>query len=147
MTQLANEIMQAGLKETPGWKQAQAQQEAMRITEVNEQPPVRRQPTFVFVNPPSPPFSVFEPVRVGVPDNHLYTAGRSSAQDDSHGSLCRKHEVQSTGWFAGNIHDLGFFRPYRFQPSTKRKTCRTSLKSKRKSKTLKPFVQRVRRWV
>ena len=33
MTQLANEIMQAGLKETPGWKQAQAQQETMRIGE------------------------------------------------------------------------------------------------------------------
>lgn len=33
MTQLANEIMQAGLKETPGWKRAQAQQEAMRIGE------------------------------------------------------------------------------------------------------------------
>ena len=31
MTQLANEIMQAGLKETPGWKQAQAQQEAMQM--------------------------------------------------------------------------------------------------------------------
>ena len=33
MTQLANEIMQAGLKETPGWKQAEAQQEAMRMGE------------------------------------------------------------------------------------------------------------------
>ena len=33
MTQLANEIMQAGLKETPGWKQAQAQQEAMQMRE------------------------------------------------------------------------------------------------------------------
>ena len=33
MTRLANEIMQAGLKETPGWKQAQVQQEAMRIGE------------------------------------------------------------------------------------------------------------------
>ena len=33
MTQLANEIMQAGLKETPGWKRAQAQQEAMRMGE------------------------------------------------------------------------------------------------------------------
>ena len=33
MTQLANEIMQAGLKETPGWKQAQAQQEAMQTRE------------------------------------------------------------------------------------------------------------------
>ena len=31
MTQLANEIMQAGLKDSPGWKQAQAQQEAMRM--------------------------------------------------------------------------------------------------------------------
>jgi len=33
MTQLANEIMQAGLKETPGWKQAQAQREAMQMGE------------------------------------------------------------------------------------------------------------------
>jgi hypothetical protein len=33
MTQLANEIMQAGLKETPGWQQAQAQRESMRIGE------------------------------------------------------------------------------------------------------------------
>jgi len=33
MTQLANEIMQAGLKDSPGWKQAQAQQEAMQMRE------------------------------------------------------------------------------------------------------------------
>ena len=33
MTQLANEIMQAGLKETPGWKQARAQQEAIQMGE------------------------------------------------------------------------------------------------------------------
>jgi len=33
MTQLANEILQAGLKETPGWKQAQAEQEAMQVGE------------------------------------------------------------------------------------------------------------------
>ena len=33
MTQLANEIMQAGLKETPGWKRAQAQLETMQIRE------------------------------------------------------------------------------------------------------------------
>ena len=31
MTQLANEIMQAGLKDSPGWKQARAQQETMRM--------------------------------------------------------------------------------------------------------------------
>ena len=33
MTQLANEIMQAGLKDSAGWKQAQAQQEAMQMRE------------------------------------------------------------------------------------------------------------------
>lgn len=33
MTQLANNLVEAGLKESPGWKQAQAQQEAMRLGE------------------------------------------------------------------------------------------------------------------
>ncbi len=33
MTQLANEIMQTGLKDSPGWKLAEAQQEAMRMGE------------------------------------------------------------------------------------------------------------------
>ena len=33
MTQLANEIMQAGLKDTPGWQEAQAQQEAIQMGE------------------------------------------------------------------------------------------------------------------
>ncbi len=33
MTRLANELVEAGLKETPGWKQAQAQQESMRVGE------------------------------------------------------------------------------------------------------------------
>jgi hypothetical protein len=33
MTRLANDLVEAGLKETPGWKQAQAQQQAMRIGE------------------------------------------------------------------------------------------------------------------
>ena len=37
MTRLANEIVQAGLKDSVGWKEAQAQQEAMRMGEgVNE---------------------------------------------------------------------------------------------------------------
>ena len=33
MTRLANDLVEAGLKETPGWKQAEAQQEAMRMGE------------------------------------------------------------------------------------------------------------------
>jgi len=33
MTQLANDLVEAGLKETPGWHQARAQQETMRIGE------------------------------------------------------------------------------------------------------------------
>lgn len=33
MTQLANEILQAGLKDTPGWQEAQAQQEAIQMGE------------------------------------------------------------------------------------------------------------------
>lgn len=32
MTRLANDVVEAGLKESPGWKQAQAQ-EAMRMAE------------------------------------------------------------------------------------------------------------------
>ena len=31
MTRLANEIVQAGLKDSVGWKEAQAQQEAMQM--------------------------------------------------------------------------------------------------------------------
>jgi len=34
MTQLANNLVEAGLKETPGWQQAKAQQEAMELREV-----------------------------------------------------------------------------------------------------------------
>jgi hypothetical protein len=33
MTRLAHEIMQAGLKDSHGWKEAQAQQEATRLGE------------------------------------------------------------------------------------------------------------------
>jgi hypothetical protein len=33
MTQLANEIISAGLKDSHGWKEAQAQQESMRMRE------------------------------------------------------------------------------------------------------------------
>jgi hypothetical protein len=33
MTRLANDLVEAGLKETPGWKQAEAQHEAMRMGE------------------------------------------------------------------------------------------------------------------
>ena len=33
MTRLANELVEAGLKETPGWKLAQMQQEAMQMGE------------------------------------------------------------------------------------------------------------------
>ena len=33
MTRLANDLVEAGLKDSPGWKQAQAQQEAMRMGE------------------------------------------------------------------------------------------------------------------
>ena len=33
MTHLANDLVEAGLKDSPGWKQAQAQQEAMRMRE------------------------------------------------------------------------------------------------------------------
>ena len=33
MTHLANDLVEAGLKETPDWKQARAQQEAMRMGE------------------------------------------------------------------------------------------------------------------
>jgi len=33
MTQLANNLVEAGLKDSAGWKQAQAQQEAMRMGE------------------------------------------------------------------------------------------------------------------
>jgi hypothetical protein len=33
MTQLANNLIEAGLRESPGWKEAQAQQEAMRLRE------------------------------------------------------------------------------------------------------------------
>jgi len=33
MTQLANNLVEAGLKETTGWQQAQAQQESMRLGE------------------------------------------------------------------------------------------------------------------
>lgn len=33
MTQLANDLIASGLKETPGWKEAQAQQEAMQMGE------------------------------------------------------------------------------------------------------------------
>ena len=33
MTQLANNLVELALKETPGWKEAQAQQEAMRMGE------------------------------------------------------------------------------------------------------------------
>jgi len=33
MTRLANEIAQAGLKDSPGWRMAEAQQEAMQIRE------------------------------------------------------------------------------------------------------------------
>jgi hypothetical protein len=33
MTQLANNLVEAGLRESPGWKEAQAQQEAMRLGE------------------------------------------------------------------------------------------------------------------
>ena len=31
MTRLANEIVQAGLKDSPGWRMAEAQQEAMQM--------------------------------------------------------------------------------------------------------------------
>jgi hypothetical protein len=33
MTRLANDLVEAGLKETPGWKVAQAQQESMQMGE------------------------------------------------------------------------------------------------------------------
>lgn len=33
MTHLANDLVEAGLKDSPGWKQAQAQQESMRLGE------------------------------------------------------------------------------------------------------------------
>jgi hypothetical protein len=33
MTQLSNDLVEAGLKETPGWHQARAQQESMRMEE------------------------------------------------------------------------------------------------------------------
>ena len=33
MTQLANDLVKAGLKDSAGWKEAQAQQEAMRLAE------------------------------------------------------------------------------------------------------------------
>ena len=33
MTRLANNLVEAGLKETSGWKQAQAQQETMQMGE------------------------------------------------------------------------------------------------------------------
>jgi hypothetical protein len=33
MTQLANDLVEAGLKESPGWQKAQAQQDGMRLGE------------------------------------------------------------------------------------------------------------------
>ena len=33
MTQLANDLIESALKETPGWREAQAQQEAMQMGE------------------------------------------------------------------------------------------------------------------
>ena len=33
MTQLANNLIELALKETPGWREAQAQQEAMQMGE------------------------------------------------------------------------------------------------------------------
>jgi hypothetical protein len=33
MTQLANDLIEAGLKESPGWQKAQAQQDGMRLEE------------------------------------------------------------------------------------------------------------------
>jgi hypothetical protein len=33
MPQLANDLVETGLRESPGWKEAQAQQEAMRLGE------------------------------------------------------------------------------------------------------------------
>jgi hypothetical protein len=33
VAQLANDLVEAGLKESPGWQKAQAQQEAMRLEE------------------------------------------------------------------------------------------------------------------
>ena len=33
MTRLANDLVAAGLKDSPGWQKAQAQEEAMRLEE------------------------------------------------------------------------------------------------------------------
>jgi hypothetical protein len=33
MTQLANDLVEAGLKESPGWQKAHAQQDGMRLGE------------------------------------------------------------------------------------------------------------------
>ena len=42
MTRLANNLMEAALRESPGWKQAQAQQETMRMGEgVTKKPALR----------------------------------------------------------------------------------------------------------
>ena len=41
MTQLANDLVEVGLRESPGWKEAQAQQEAMQMGEGVKQYPTK----------------------------------------------------------------------------------------------------------
>jgi len=44
MTQLANDLVEAGLKDSPGWQKAQVQHESMRLEEEGQQYQAKKPP-------------------------------------------------------------------------------------------------------